>query len=237
MIVYVVNMQHSHHLTGGEFVKKALSRLLFLIIGIAIGAGAYYITDNILLDNGRGSSGAQISTFTASPGADAGNKELTSMAQQIAECLKEKDYKTLSGIVHPEYGLVFSPYATINLSSNQYFMPSQVAAFADDTTIYVWGIYDGTGAPIEMTPAEYFEKFVFNLDYTSAPVIGINYIVKSGNSLENVTEVFPGAQYVDLHFPESYLDGAVYWSTLRLVFEYYNDDLMLTAIIHSEPTI
>lgn len=218
-------------------MKRALSRLIFLFVGIVIGVGAYYCVDNFLIDAEKPPDADSFSTASVYETEDV-NKELLIKSRQITGYMKTGDYKALAGAVHPEYGVVFSPYATINLSSNQYFMPSEVAAFATDSTVYVWGIYDGTGAPIEMTPVRYFENFVFNLDYTVAPAIGINYIIKSGNALENVMEIFPTARYIDLHFPETQLtDSSQYWSTLRLVFEYYNEELMLTAIIHSEPTI
>ena len=96
---------------------------------------------------------------------------------------------------------------------------------------------DVSGNPIALTVDAYFDRFVFDYDYTQAPAIGVNYIIRSGNSLENVESMFNNAKFVDLNYPGSeereYLD----WSTLRLVYEEYHGQLMLTAIIHCEWTV
>ena len=100
------------------------------------------------------------------------------------------------------------------------------------------GCNDGSGDPIEMTPAEYFKKFVFDRDYTLSPEIGVDAIVKSGNSLENITEVFPNIRFVDFHIPGTDPSaGGLDWSSLRLGFEKYEGELKLTVIVHSQWTI
>ena len=58
----------------------------------------------------------------------------------------------------------------------------------------------------------------------------------TGNALENVSEAFPAAQFVDLHFPGADNDG-LDWSTLRLVFEDCYGKYMLSAVIHCQWTI
>lgn len=165
------------------------------------------------------------------------NDELVNLAFYTINCIKNGDYESLADLVHPEYGVVFSPYSNITLSSSQCFTGQQVANIANDTNAYIWGVMDGSGDPISMTPSEYFNDFVFDADYTIVPEIGVDYIIKSGNSLENISDVFPNSRYVEFHFPGTedydYLD----WSTLRICFEEYNGTLRLTAIIHSEWTI
>ena len=102
----------------------------------------------------------------------------------------------------------------------------------------MWGKYDGSGNPIELTPSEYFRTFVLNKDYTFAPEIGVDAIIKSGNSLENITEVFPDVRYVDFHMPGTDASsGGLDWSSLRLGFEAYNGELKLTVVVHSQWTV
>ena len=158
------------------------------------------------------------------------------LSLQIAEYIKNGDYGSLSSLVHPVYGVVFTPYSTVNLSSDLCFSPGEVAAFASDENTYVWGIADGTGDPLEMTVSSYFSQFVFDKDYTLAPVIGVNQILYTGNSLENVTEIFPDAQFVDLSYPSSSAETPD-WSTLRLVFEDYEGAPKLVGIIHCQWTV
>lgn len=168
--------------------------------------------------------------------AKADNAELTALAFSVAEDIKEGDFLSLSQIAHPEYGVVFSPYATVMLSTDKCFQAEQIAAFKDDNKLYVWGLYNGSGEPIELTVADYFNEFVFNRDYTSASVIGINRIVRSGNALENLTDIFPDVQFVDFYIPGGEKDSAedCTWNSMRLGFEEYEGSLRLTVILHSE---
>jgi hypothetical protein len=165
------------------------------------------------------------------------NAKLVELAYNVLEEIKEGDYKELAKYVHPEYGVVFSPYATINLVTNKCFTAAQVENFPQDGNKYVWGLFDGSGEPIEMTPVEYFARFVMDKDFTQAEQLGIDKIIRSGNALENIDEVFPNARYVDFHFEGSPENTGLDWGSLRLGFEDYKGELRLTIILHSEWTI
>ncbi len=220
-------------------MRKIITYALFLIIGIAVGlaisVAAYYVTGKTLFADLLGMR-ARPETTALSTGAN--NAELTGYAYEVLGYIKAGDYDALAQTVHPEYGVIFSPYATINLPSNKCFTATQIKGFAEDKNQYVWGIYDGNGEPINLTPPEYIKKFVFDKDYTLAPEIGINMIIMSGNSLENVKEVFPNARFVDFHIPGTDQEsGGLDWSSLRLGFEEYKGELRLTVILHSQWTI
>ncbi len=122
--------------------------------------------------------------------------------------------------------------------TNAHFTAEQTAKFALDGTAYLWGYTEGEGTPINLTPKQYFEKYVCNQDYTTAPIIGRNYIVKSGNSIENVQEVFPDCQFGELHFPgiDKQYNG-MNWCTIRLVFREYEGTYKIVAVIHDQWTI
>jgi hypothetical protein len=219
-------------------LKKVFTGFLLVIVGMIIGIAA---TLAVCYFTGAGlpeKFGIYGKSITPDIGAQATSAELTAYAFEIVGYIKEGDYEKLSEVVHPEYGVVFSPYATINLSSNKVFTATQVKGFAKDTTKYVWGKYDGSGNPIELTPSDYFKDFVFDRDYTLAAHIGVDTIVNTGNSLENIKEVFPTARFVDFHIPGTDPEyGGLDWSSLRLAFEEYNGRLRLTLILHSEWTI
>ncbi|MDR1589266.1 MAG: hypothetical protein LBS51_03635 [Oscillospiraceae bacterium] len=220
------------------YLKKAVKRALPAAAGFILGAAALlaalYVTGGVLLE--------EIPGFERTPGLDgeaqAQNSYLVEKAYDILEVIKEGDYAALARSVHPEYGVVFSPYAAISLATNKCFTESQVADFATDANTYVWGVYDGSGDPIELTPAEYFARFVYNRDFARASVVGVNYIVRSGNALENITEVFPGVRFVDFYLPGDDKSPDSYdWNSLRLGFEEHSGGLRLTVIVHSEWTI
>lgn len=219
-------------------MKKFVTGFLLVAVGIVIGLAAaltvFYFTGSRYYEQITGKPGEAMPAISS----QATSAELTAFAFEIVGCIKENDYDKLSQVIHPEYGVVFSPYATLNLASNKCFTANQVKAFLEDQDKYVWGKYDGSGNPIELTPADYFKSFVFDKDYTLASKIGVDTIINSGNSLENIRDVFPNARFVDFYMPgaDAELDG-LDWSSLRLGFEEYNGQLKLTVILHSQWTI
>ena len=224
-------------------LKRITLHVLPVIIAIIIWAALSHV---LSVTTGRGTIehifGTKYNNTEQLPPIDAAASpaELTQRAFGILVDMKERDYSALSRTVHPEYGVVFSPYATITLSASnasKCFTAAQVAAFGSDNASYVWGAYDGSGEPIQMTPDEYFARFVFDKDFTAAQEIGIDYIIKSGNALENIKDTFPDIRFVDFHIPGDETSGDTGWSSLRLGFEEYDGELMLTVILHSEWTV
>lgn len=215
-------------------LKKPVSRVLYIIVGILAG---FVFTGVLYATTGFSIFGRVRENPTSS--AEVSNAELTALAFSALRYIREGDYSALSRMVHPEFGLVFSPCATINLTTNKCFQVEQIASFGNDTKLYVWGVYSGSGQPIELTPADYFAEFVFDKDYTTAAVIGVNHIVRSGNALENITDLFREAQFVDFHFPGNGRDGSedANWSTLRLAFEEHNGSLWLSLVQRSRYTV
>ena len=214
-------------------LKKSLQRILIILCGVIAGA----IISSVLFALTGFSLFGRVREETA-PLAETTNAELTSLAYRIVNYIKTGDYSALSYVAHPEFGVVFSPRATVTLSTNRCFSPEQIAAFGADTNTYVWGIRNGSGEPIEMTPADYFAAYIFDKDYSEAALIGVNQIVRSGNALENITDVFPDVKFVDFYVAGGDRESAegLSWSSLRMGFEEFEGSLMLTVIVHSEWT-
>ena len=118
-------------------------------------------------------------------------QQLTDMALEAAGYLKTGNFQALSELVHPDYGLIFSPFATVNLSTNLCFSVKELPGLGESTEKLVWGVHTDGGEPISMTVQEYMKEFVFDRDYTAAPLIGVNYTIRTGNALENVSDSFP----------------------------------------------
>ena len=212
--------------------KKASSRVLYISLAVIAGiliCSAIFTTTGFSIFNG----------ILEKPETTSGgsNAELVTLAYNVLGYLDDGDYNALSTIAHPEYGIVFSPYATINLFTNKCFQANQIAALGSDNTVYVWGVINGSGEPIEMTPADYFAEIICAGNYIDSSIIGINHIVKTGNALENITEI-PGIQFVDFHLPGNDHDPAedFEWRSLRLGFEDYEGSLRLTLILNSKWT-
>ena len=213
-----------------NILKKPMLRIITVLIALVVGgllsSALFALTGFSLL------GGLPDDSLSAS---DPDNSELIQFAYGVLDCISNNDYQALSSFVHPEFGVVFSPCATITLTTNRRFTVEQVAAFSEDNDFYVWGVRDGSGEPIERTPAEYFEEFVNFRDFSSAPIVGVNYIVRSGNALENITDVFSDVQFVDFHYPNGDKNSVSEqkWATLRLGFEEHNDIMWLTVVLRS----
>jgi len=69
--------------------------------------------------------------------------------------------------------------------------------------VYIWGEYDGSGDPIKLTFAQYFDKFVYDHDFANAEKVAYNEIQQSGNTVVNISDVYPEGKFMDYYFPDS----------------------------------
>lgn len=166
------------------------------------------------------------------------NALLLQEAGNILQTLKRQDYAGLSAYVHPSYGVQFTPYSTVQADRDLRLSAEQIAVLGSDSTLHTWGVTDGSGEPIRMSGREYFARYVFNVDYTQAPIIGIDTVMESGNALENVADSYPECRFVEYHFPGIDPQNKGFdWCSLKLVFSPCQDSWRLVGIIHSEWTI
>jgi len=163
---------------------------------------------------------------------------ITNRAKEAISAIKDKDALKLSNLVHPDKGVRFSPYSHVDLEKNIVFSPAQASAFFQDKKAYLWGVYDGSGEPINLTPSEYYNKFIYDADFSSAPEIGYNRIIGTGNIINNVFESYPNAIIVEYHFSgfDPQYEG-MDWKSLELAFEKKDATWYLVGIIHGQWTI
>lgn len=166
------------------------------------------------------------------------NYPLLNTAYLVAGALKSRNYSALSALSHPEKGVTFTPYSTVDSKTDVNLSAAAIGALDTDDNVYTWGVEDGRGNLIELTAAEYFAQYVYDADYMSAPQIGIDQVIISGNALENVVQSYPDCRFVDFCFPslEPDKDG-LDWTSLKLVFEPSETRWLLVGIIHSEWTV
>ncbi len=157
-------------------------------------------------------------------------------AAYVILLLKNQDMQALAEVVHRNVGVRFSPYAYVQ-PDNMIFLKTQIAGMMDDPTIFHWGIADGSGMDIDLTFAEYFADFVYDVDFASAPQIAVNQRLGIGNSIDNSQEVYAGNMVVEYYIPgiDPQYDG-MDWRSLRLVFKYCQGNYDLIGIIHDEWT-
>src|SRR5690606_2953305 len=91
-------------------------------------------------------------------------QSLNQAAHDMMDILRSRDLDRLAKVIDPVQGLRFSPYAHIDVDAALRFDADKLPSFKDDTKL-VWGAYDGSGEPIELSFREYFEKFVYDQDF------------------------------------------------------------------------
>jgi hypothetical protein len=162
---------------------------------------------------------------------------LLARSTQAIQAIQDEDFATLAGLAHPALGLRFSPYGYVR-QEDQRFLAAQSALLPSDPTIRPWGNYDGLGKPIQLAFSQYYERFVYDVDFARPQFVGFNVQVGQGNTLNNIAEFYPGAVFVEYHF--SGFDpqySGMDWRSLRLVFVAENGIYYLAGIVHDEWTI
>src|SRR5690554_3362141 len=163
---------------------------------------------------------------------------LLSMTEEILEVIKGKDFQGLAGYFHPEMGVRFSPYGYIDSVHHVHFSREEFLKQVEEGDTLLWGMYDGTGKDILMSMDGYFDKFVYEVDFLNAEEFSVNEILGTGNSLINIDQVYPGADFTESYFSgfeEKY--GGMDWRSLRLIFKADEEQLYLVGIVHDQWTI
>jgi hypothetical protein len=158
-------------------------------------------------------------------------------ADVVVEALSQMDLETVAEFVHPEKGLRFSPYTYVE-DDHQVFMPAELPGLVGSDQVYLWGFYDGTGDPIELTFDAYYEQFVYSADFANPEEMAIDEELGWGNTINNITEFYPGSSFVEYHFSgfEEQYQG-MDWESLRLVFIQEEGTWYLIGIVHNQWTI
>jgi hypothetical protein len=159
------------------------------------------------------------------------------IASDVINLLKDKDMPRLAAYVHPTEGVRFSPYGYVNKETDIIMQAVELQNAFEENNTRVWGSYDGTGDPITLSFADYYDKFVYDRDFANAERVGYNETIGHGNSLINTAEIYPGSFIVEYHFKGTEAYNEMDWSSLRIVLVQHNGDWVVSGIIHDQWTI
>lgn len=181
----------------------------------------------------RGSQQDSIST----PPANAQQDSVFKIANEVLSSLKQKNYQAFSLNFHPQKGVLFSPYGFIDSKKSKRLLAKDFLESIAKNWTLTWGVYDGNGEIMQLKVIPYLDKFVYNTDFEKAPQKAFNQIIKQGNSKSNLKSIFPEALFVEYHFTgsDSALNG-MDWQSLRLVFERFQGQYYLIAVVHDQWT-
>ncbi len=165
--------------------------------------------------------------------------DLRAAADQVLEAFEARDGARLASLAHPDKGVRFSPSAYVNPDEDVSLSRDEIETFWTDETVRRWGYADGSGDPIELTPAEYAARYILDKRFLDAPTFTVDPAETYGNTVNNAASAYPSGTVAEYYIPPS-TEGAeagIDWSALRLVFEEVGGDWRLVGVIHDEWSI
>ena len=155
------------------------------------------------------------------------------MSLLVSAALYEGNYTALSAWVSPEKGLTVVPFSTVDPAASVTFTAAEVRDIPSNKQNYIFGVSPIDDLPIDMVPAEFFQEYMQTRDFSAAPVIGVNRVIKVGNAAENIAEAYPDCVFVDLYYPPGDPLEGVDWISMKLVLEPIDGIYVLTALVRS----
>lgn len=166
------------------------------------------------------------------------NQSLTEQALGIQSALANKDYASIISDIHPTRGVRFSMYAYVRPQSDKVFSRAQFTQYLQQSNIrFTWGEKDGTGEPLVTPLPKYLETWVNAKQFDNQPTISVNDSKAIGNSINNLNQVYQDADFVEFYNGGSEQYSGMDWRAMRLVFDEYQGQRYLVAIISDQWTI
>lgn len=163
------------------------------------------------------------------------SKEIISERTQTAiQYIKDKNFKSLAEMIHPTKHLRVSHTSEIQINSETLINKEQLESLPSDKTKYTWGITDGQGQLVNLTFEEFYEKYIYDVDYAKeAEVIYNKYTQRPNQNNNNVYQIFNSGIVVEYFYKGSEENDYTDWKSLYLCFESYENIWYLSGIIHS----
>ena len=163
------------------------------------------------------------------------DNNLLNIATDLVSSLKSRDLDRIASVVHPDKGVRISPYAFVDIETDQMFSNDAVRALRSNADRINWGRYDGSGDVMELTFDQYYEKFLFSHDFTNAVYHSLDAAIGRGNTFNNSSEVYSTARMIEYHFPATSAESFD-WASLRIFLELHEGAWKLVGLVNSQWT-
>lgn len=175
--------------------------------------------------------------YLSSSSVTASQQQIVQDAIYIKQALVYQNYAAIAPLIHPTRGVRFSMYAYVDPQTDKMFSRAQFEQYLKASRIkFTWGQKDGTG-DIYITPLPNYLKVWVDGNKYKAIAPTLNTFQGYGNSLNNLTEIYPNANFVEFYYSGSEQYDGMDWRALRLVFEEYKGKRYLVAIVNDQWTI
>jgi len=162
---------------------------------------------------------------------------LLEYSQYVLNSIKHRDINKLASYVHPNEGVRLSPYGYIDLKNDRKLPPDELIDRYNYDNIYLWGYFDGTGYGIKMSLKEYFNRFIYDIDFENQSTASHNEFKCAGNSQNNLLDVYKDQEFIEYYYKGTKKMENMDWKVLRLVYKKEKGIYYLVGIVHDEWTI
>ncbi|WP_456272369.1 hypothetical protein [Bacillus sp. AK031] len=177
------------------------------------------------VEDGEGSHTATIGWYKVDPVSEeitslfdddqGSSQQIKEKANQVLDTILNKDMDALASYVHPEKGLLISPYVNIS-DEDVVFEKQEVAKLFEMNEAYTWGYQDGSGKPMKSTPQEYFQRYQ---EFSEVDKVIVDNLKQRGNVELNIKEYFPESHVVEFYKNGTEENSNMDWSSLYVVFQ------------------
>ncbi|HEY4483818.1 MAG TPA: hypothetical protein VI752_01410 [Candidatus Paceibacterota bacterium] len=216
--------------------------LIIILVLLVAGLGWYFYSTNLVVEVSdeedvfpvAGQTPTQNDEQAETPAI--GEKEMVSTAKLVLSALRTRDYQRLEELTSPS-GLTLNLTPSLDLRTI-HAGKDEVSELKTNTETYLFGYTDGQGEPINMTTAQFIDKWIYTHDYEKAPQVGVNKILGQGNSLNSIIKDVTPREFVSFHYPgiDPQYEG-MDWTTIYLIFDQTGGQYKLRAIAKDNWTI
>lgn len=155
------------------------------------------------------------------------------VSENIIGLLKDMNFTWLKTYIHPAKWVLFSPYEYIDKNRVITFSTWTITDISNDNKIYTWWTDAASWNPINLSLSGYYKKFIYDVDFSKAPVKNYWENFQRWSINNNVQQVFPNwfiTEYYFTGFDVKYewMD----WRSLRLILEPLNWNWYLVWVVH-----
>ncbi len=168
--------------------------------------------------------------------SDVSQQTLRQQALRIQRALANDDFARITNDIHPTRGVRFSMYAYVRPESDKVFSREQYAQYLNESNIrFTWGELDGTGNLLVTPLPEYLDTWV-DADKFNESIVSMNEFKQNGNTINNLKKIYQNSDVVEFYDKGSDKYGGMDWRIMRLVFDEYQDQRYLVAIVNDQWT-
>jgi hypothetical protein len=158
-------------------------------------------------------------------------------SNEMIDLLATNELIQFSEHFHPEKGCAFMPYTFLS-DVNQIFKTSVFKKQLESNDTLVWGSQDGSGEPIVLTISDYMTQWVYDFDYKNHTTdIHINGDLAFSNTLNNISKIYPEAQFIEFYNEGTTKYEGMDWKSLIFYVEKLENTYYLVAVVHNQWTI